>query len=239
MCRRFEFSVCRILVAGLLFFNFYYFFIRANIGPAYYLNKLFYPPKDDILEKSVYQDMSEEYSYLNKKLPDGKYTLFIGDSITKGFNLKEYFVNPYLVNRGIFFDTTYGLLHRIEDNANNLNTEKVFLMIGYNDLRYRTNEEIVKNIAEITKQIKTESIYVQSLLPTKASQKEINKRIIEINMHLRKFCDRNKYRYVDLYSRFVTEEGGINPKYSRDGVHPNFFGYRLWAEVISPYILAE
>jgi len=59
---------------------------------------------------ALYQDLSEEYFYLNKNYDNKKVIVFLGDSITKRFNSDEYFKGTLVLNRGIPFDTTYGVL---------------------------------------------------------------------------------------------------------------------------------
>ncbi len=205
----------------------------------YYVHKLFYLPKDNILQRTIYQDLSEEYAYLNKRLIGKKHIVFVGDSITKGFNFQEYFPNHTIINRGIFSDTTFGLLKRLDRNVVNLYADKIFLMIGYNDLEYRTNGEILRNIADILKQFKTETVYVQSLLSVDATLVSINARIVEINKGIKALCKRHSYVYINLHSHFSNDKGGINRAYSRDGVHPNGSGYLLWSKLVAPFIIQK
>ena len=161
--------LCLILVV----FNGYYFFIRRGVGPYFYINKFLYEPTDNIIHTDMYKDLSEEYLNLNKQIFDPK-IVFVGDSITKLFNIREFSGKIEVINRGIFSDTTHGLLNRLEININNLKIEKLFVMIGYNDLIFRTNLEIVHNIKQILLKSKAAQIYIQSLLPVKSDRKEIN-----------------------------------------------------------------
>lgn len=167
---------CLYLVIALLSFDFYYFFIRRGVGSGYYIKKIIYPD-DTILDSKTYQDLSEEYYVLNKNYGKKEVIVFLGDSITKRFNLEEYFPDLSVLNRGIFNDTSLGVINRLEININNLNIEKIFLMIGYNDLEFRMNTNIIENISNILSKTKSRKIYVQSLLPVNANRKEVNIRI--------------------------------------------------------------
>jgi lysophospholipase L1-like esterase len=222
------------LLIFLIAFNGYYFFIRRDVGPLFYLDKVLYGQKDYILEKKIYKDLSEDYFHLNR-LNTTKNTVFIGDSIVKRFNFQEFFSDFHILNRGIYSDTTAGVLKRLDININNLLIDKLFIMIGYNDLDYRTDDEIVKNIFKIIENIKADKIYLHSILPVNASRHKINQRIISINDMLKDRCPEYKAKYIDLHSHFYLNYG-LHPKFSNDGVHPNHFGYKLWHDVLQDYI---
>lgn len=229
-----------ILFGAFLFlFNLYYFFIREDRGIIYYYEKFFGTPKDPTITSMIYQDMAEEYSILNKNIQNKFVVVFVGDSVTKRFNFQEYFPDILIINRGIFGDTTQGILNRLNQNIQNLNIDKLFLLAGYNDLLFRTDDEIVKNIHLIASRIKAKRICIQSLLPIDPKEKKLNHRIININRSLRLLCRDYGYDYVDLHSHFVGSNGGIYEIYSHDGVHPNAKGYQLWSKILKPMILNQ
>jgi len=225
-----------LLVIGLLIFNSYYFFIGRERSPSFYIQKILNKPKDNIVDSAIYKDLREEYFYLNRYYNDEMVTVFIGDSITKRFNLQEYSKSKKILNRGIFSDTTYGLLQRLDENVNSLNVDKVFVMIGYNDLEYRGNDEIVNNIKQILDRTKSNEKYLQSILPVSSERKEINKRIELLNNQLKKVAVSKGYVFIDLHSRFKSNHGGINPNLTRDGTHPNYYGYQLWFTIIKSFL---
>jgi lysophospholipase L1-like esterase len=220
----------------LFVFNIYYFFAKRSVGPLYYLEKIFQTDNDNILEKSVYQSLSQEYSVLNKNYKRKDVIVFLGDSITKRFNLDEISDTDYLLNRGIFYDTTLGVLKRLNSNVNNLNIKMLFIMIGYNDLKYRDNQRILENIGNILSKARASKVIVQSLLPVDSKRKLINQRIVRLNKQIQLIAQKKGYLYIDLHSKFVTNQGGINKRYSLDGTHPNIEGYKLWYSIIKPYL---
>jgi|GEM_PF-985145 len=215
----------------LLVFNAYYFFIRRGVGPDYYLKRAFSRPSDTILDDPLYRDYAEEYQRLNAKLSGRKVIVFAGDSITRRFKLEEYFPDHPVVNRGIFSDTTLGLLKRLDHTVNNLSIGQLFIMIGYNDLRYRDNEEILRNVDQILSRCKADRIIVQSLLPVAGTRPETNARILQMNAGLQDLCRKHRCEYLDLHRPFARGEA-IDPAYTRDGAHPNAAGYELWAGII-------
>lgn len=227
----FIYSLC----AMLIIFNYYYFFFQKGVGLKHYVIKYLHKPYDNITDNEMYKDLSEEYSYMNKKYEYTK-TVFTGDSITKRFNIQEFSDNYKIINRGIFSDTTQGLICRLDTNINTLNIDKLFLMIGYNDLEFRTNNEIISNIRIILHKLKSKHIYIQSLLPVGSERIEINDRIIKINEQLKQMSNGNTIDYIDLHSHFKTTQNYMKPELTIDGIHPNFSGYKLWFSLIEPLL---
>ncbi|HPI85609.1 MAG TPA: GDSL-type esterase/lipase family protein, partial [Bacteroidales bacterium] len=67
--------------------------------------------------------------------------VFLGDSLTEGFDLQHYFNLPNLKNRGISGDTTYQVLYRLEEIWNS-KPAGLFLMIGINDMFQGEDEPV-------------------------------------------------------------------------------------------------
>lgn len=181
---------------------------------------------------------------LFEQLPDTKHEIiFLGNSITDGAEWAELFKNPRIKNRGISGDTTDGVLYRLKEVTSSA-PDKVFLMIGINDLsRDVSKETVFENICKIATQIKEDSpktrVFIQSILPVNASlgkfAKHTNKgaEVIWVNDQLKDWCGQNKFKYIDLYSRLVspgTQE--LNPDFTNDGLHLTSGGYLQWADRI-------
>jgi lysophospholipase L1-like esterase len=225
------------LISALLVCNIYYFFTRRGVGPSFYFNRVFSSPTDPVLlPDAMYIDQMEEYCTLNEKQKGRSVIVFLGDSITKRFNLQEYIPDTFILNRAIFSDTTAGVLNRLNNNLNTLDIDKLFIMIGYNDLKYRSNSDILHNMSAILSKSTARKIYVQSILPVSASWRDINVRITELNRDLKKLCIEHNYYFIDLHSHFLNSNLGLSPRFSRDGIHPNAEGYALWSDVIKPMI---
>ncbi len=163
--------------------------------------------------------------------------VFIGDSITEGFELNK---TPYEENyevawRGIGGDNTFGLYDRLKVSVYDLNPKLIVLCIGGNNLNTMMDnyEEILKDIKENLPETK---VIVQSIYPTSKTIVERNAIIPGINEELKALVDKYNYSFVDTHSAVVNENNEFDEKYTDDGAHPNEAGYRRICEVLLPVI---
>ena len=198
-----------------------------------------------------YENRLENWILTNKFIPE-KSIVFIGDSITEDFMLDEYFPDFSVINRGIFGDTTLGVLDRMNESVYGLTPSKVFILIGTNDLE-KTNESpeiIAGRIIKITEKIRAErkntKIYIQSVYPVnKTNNKKIkkteigkrnNEKISEINRLLEKAADGKTVIYIDVYRHLTDEENNLDIKYTIEGLHLNAEGYKKVSQLLLPYL---
>lgn len=168
--------------------------------------------------------------------------IFLGNSITDGAEWFELFQNPNIKNRGIGGDDTDGILERLSEVTAS-QPDKIFMMIGTNDLAYgKTVEYVTANYDKIIAQIKKESpkteIYLESVLPVEDAihYTRPNSSIKELNKYLVQLAKDQSLEYIDLAPHFEDENGKLNKKYSIDGLHLNGIGYLRWKELIDEYL---
>lgn len=184
-----------------------------------------------------------EYSLLRRRYVEenrtitGPVVVFVGDSLTFKLSLDR-LAFPRSVNRAIKGDTTVGVLSRLDDNVSGLVVECLFLMIGYNDLKFRSNEEILKNIGNIVTRVKAGRIVLQTVLPIDSRRRWFNKRIVDLNASIRlRYSKAGTVEVLDLYPKFESPDGnGIRESLAVDGVHLSRDGYRIWESCISNHM---
>lgn len=162
--------------------------------------------------------------------------LFLGDSLTLGLHLTHAgFANA--LNRAIEGDTTIGILERLEDNVESVESDCVFLMVGYNDLKFRSNNQILVNLDAIIDRLQAERLIVQSILPIDSRRRWFNRRIVDLNaMIWSRYRESRKVMLMDLYSEFKDPKMlGIRQSFTLDGVHLNRDGYHLWETSIQNF----
>ncbi len=165
--------------------------------------------------------------------------LFLGDSLTEYANWRELFPGHETRNMGIAGDTTDGVLQRLDGIAA-LSPDKIFLMIGINDLFMgRTPKRILDNYKEILAVLKRElpraEVYVQSLLPVE-SMEGVSEGLLDVNAGLKALAGEYGCTYIDLFTPFSDLTVGINPDYTYDGVHLTPEGYAAWKRAIRDFI---
>jgi len=195
------------------------------------------------LSKDIYSEyyIDKVTSFMVSDSGKGK-IVFLGDSLTDICDWSELLNNNDIINRGISFDTTDGVLNRISE-VTRLNPSKVFIMIGINDIgKGRSTKDIINNYKKILDYIKVNSksttIYVQSLLPInkdifKTTTKDEN--IINLNKELVELCNSYGVKYINLYPLFVVDNNKLNPEYTVGGLHVNGKGYLVWKKAIAQY----
>ena len=170
---------------------------------------------------------------MDGNVPDGA-VLFIGDSMTQGLCVSAVF--PLSVNYGIGSDTTAGVLERLSTYRSIQKAGAVVLAIGVNDMKFRSNEEILRNFAAIAARIPERvPIVFSAVLPLNEKKREERRvlyrdRIKMLNARLGEFC-RNSPRlfFLDVGPLLSDETGNLADEYDDgDGVHLNAKGNAVW-----------
>ncbi len=167
--------------------------------------------------------------------------VFMGDSITDGWKLAEYFPDKPYINRGISGQTTPQMLIRFRPDVIALKPRAVLILAGTNDIAGNTGpmtlEMIQNNYASMADLAKANGIKVifASVLPihdygkTKVSERRAPEQILKLNEWLKSYCKANGHTYLDYFSRVVDEKGMLKAELANDGLHPNAEGYKLMA----------
>lgn len=169
--------------------------------------------------------------------------IFLGNSITDIGEWAEIWQNAKVRNRGISGDNTFGVLARL-DEVTASQPERVYLMIGINDIARATPDSIIiSNLIKIIERIRIASprtrIVVQSILPTNDAFTEFKRHqgkdahIRAVNKALESYCTANRISWVDLYTRFLDATGKLDKRYTNDGLHLNGAGYIHWKNILT------
>lgn len=179
--------------------------------------------------------------------------VFIGDSITEFYNMDTFYGDLPVINSGKSGNKTDDIYGGLEEKVYVYNPTKVILMIGTNDLSYRSNEYIVnrikQSIKEINKNRKHAKVYLESIYPVnnKTDNDVVidwmvgtreNSRIMEINKSLKSLCVDKvvKCEYINMYDELTDEEGNLKLDYTIDGLHISPEGYEVITKKLMTYI---
>jgi len=174
--------------------------------------------------------------------------IFLGDSITHLCEWTELFQHHRIKNRGIGGDRSDGVLLRLDEIVSSL-PDKIFIMIGINDLGYGIKvTDIASNYEKIVKHILSKSpntqIYLQSVLPINdklynffyKKAKATNNNIIKLNKHLKDLASEFGVQYIELSSLFIDDKNQLDQQFSADGLHLNGKAYLVWKNAIEQYV---
>jgi lysophospholipase L1-like esterase len=167
--------------------------------------------------------------------------VFMGDSITDGWKLTEYFPDKPYVNRGIGGQTTPQMLIRFRPDVIDLEPRVVVILAGTNDLAGNTGptvlEEIERNFQSMAELARTHKIrmVIASVLPVhdagtaKRTVGRPPEKIRALNDWLKQYCAQNKLIYLDYYGHMLDDKGLLRAELANDGLHPNAAGYKIMA----------
>ncbi|HEY9653142.1 MAG TPA: GDSL-type esterase/lipase family protein [Coleofasciculaceae cyanobacterium] len=233
------------ILCNLLFLSLGIVFISKRGGLSYLQGKLssltggkvVITPRDDI----PYQ--CDRITHFQTLPSTNSEIIFLGDSLTDSCEWSELFANIEIKNRGISGDRTDGVLSRVDDILKS-HPQKIFLMIGINDLvQGVTESQVVGNYRVILEKIKIQSpetqVFIQSVLPinNRKSQEKLklrldNEKVTSVNDNLKELAQEFSFYYIDLFSAFCDDGNALDSRYTTDGIHLNGKGYLLWQEII-------
>ena len=179
--------------------------------------------------------MLRYHSRMDGNVPNQS-VIFIGDSITQGLAVTAV-VNPS-VNYGIGSDTTVGVMQRLPVYRSIEKATAVVIAIGINDMKYRSNEEILYNFKAIADQIpKNVSIIFSAVLPLDEDvrgewQGRNQNRIRELNAKLKGWSETSdNLFFVNAGPQLIDEKGNLADEFhDGDGVHLNSRGNAIWIQ---------
>lgn len=187
------------------------------------------------------------YEKANAALTKAPTVVFMGNSITQCWDEMhpDYFKNNNFAGRGISGQVTQQMMSRFRADVIDLDPRAVVILAGTNDVArnngYISLEHIAQNIESMIQLAKANRIKVIlcSVLPVKQYKwrkdlDNVSWQIVELNKMLKKLARKYGCKWVDFYSPMVDSEGGLDGRYTKDGVHPTPAGYDLMEEIIAP-----
>jgi lysophospholipase L1-like esterase len=194
----------------------------------------------------------KKYAEADKNLPapaaGENRIVFMGNSITELWAQIDhsFFANGIYINRGISGQTSPQMLLRFRQDVINLKPVIVVILAGTNDIAENTGpialEDVFGNIVSMAELAKINNINVilASVLPSydfpwhpglKPAEK-----IVRLNKMIQLYCEKNDIVYLDYYSSMVDTRGGLDKRYSDDGVHPTLAGYKIMEPLVEKAI---
>jgi len=171
--------------------------------------------------------------------PEPARVVFLGDSITDGWKLAQFFPGKPYVNRGISGQTTPQMLVRMFPDVIALKPAALLVYAGTNDIAGNTGPStltmIEDNLQAITELAQAHGIKVILCSVTPVSDYTARKQtlqrppsdILKLNAWMREYAASANAVFADYYAALADGTGMLKEGFSGDGLHPNDKGYAL------------
>ena len=179
---------------------------------------------------AMFQEENQEYTH---KTVDA---VFLGDSLTDGYDVKSYYPEFTVLNRGIGGDTTFWLEKRLDVSLYNVKTKVAIMLIGANnmDTMFENYQRILQSFRENVPKTK---IILLSLTSMGGEWGKKNQLAAYNNVKIKKLAEQYGFDFVDLYSALLNlEDGEIFDEYTTDGGHLTQKGYEVLTNCIKPVL---
>ena len=140
-----------------------------------------------------------------------------------------------------FVKTSTGEEVTLLEDMKNRNIQKVYIMLGINELGWSYSQVFVNDYAELIRKIKEIKpnceIHLQSIIPVtkeKSDSDDIynNTKIAEYNRLIKDLAARENVKYLDVKSAVVDSGGNLPSSASTDGIHINKTYCLKWLDYI-------
>lgn len=197
-----------------------------------------------------YQFAAVKKSYFND-------ALFIGDSRTVGLADYSGWKNPtFYADVGL---TIYDVFDKkiaevggkkvtIEDALKKKSFQKIYIMLGINEMgtgNAKTFTKAYKEVVDRIKELQPDAIiFVEGIMNVSKKKSDTdpifnNKNIKDRNEHLALLADNRKIFYIDVNEAITDSTGGIPAKYTFDNIHLKAAYYSIWTDFLLKHGVVE
>jgi len=210
-------------------------------------------PNDAIVAAPREGTWMKRHDSFNERVKQGNADLiFIGDSITAGWEgvpprggkevWAEFYGKRNAVNLGIGGDRTQHVLWRLDHgNIDGIKPKLAVLMIGTNNSRDNTSDQIASGVKAIVEKLRTKlpatKVLILAIFPRGADKDDPQRKTNEgANATIQKLADGQMVHYLDIGPKFLEADGTLSREVMPDLLHLNEKSYRTWAESTEPKI---
>lgn len=188
-----------------------------------------------VVFETHYSDRCKLFEEENKHITNID-VAFIGDSLTEGYDVKTYYPQYNVINRGIGGDTTFGVEKRLKVSAYDAHPKVATLLIGANnfDTMMDNYENILRGFKENIPETK---IVLLSLTSMAKEWDRNNEKAQANNVKIKAYAEQYDFTFVDLYNPLLDPDTNkLKLDYTTDGGHLTALGYEKVTSVITPVL---
>lgn len=177
--------------------------------------------------------------------PDSKRVNFFtgSSSIALWKDIASYFPEQVVVNRAFGGSQFSDLLYYIDRVIGTCNPAKVFIYEGDNDIAAGEDPESILAEARLVrrfleKRLPNVTVVFISAKPS-PSRWEHREKYLKVNKGLKQLTKKFKNtEFADMWAPMLDQDGQVLPQiFLDDKLHMNSDGYKIWAEVLKPYLV--
>ena len=190
--------------------------------------------------------MSQHESFVARAKQGGIDLLFLGDSITAGWQWGGWGLNVWnkdyaprhAADFGIGYNRTQNLLWQIgHGELDGIKPKAVVLLIGTNNVGRNTPPEIVEGITAIVNEVRiklpSSKLLLIGIFPRGQKSDPVREEVKEINSQIAKLADGKMVQFLDINSKLIAQDGTISENFRPDLLHPKEQGYQIWADAMN------
>ncbi len=168
--------------------------------------------------------------------------LMVGDSRVDEAEWEDLLGRNDIANRGISGDTTAGLLSRFDATFTS-EADVCVIQIGINDLMQGSPvDQVERNFREILRRLgesqRARRIVLTSVLLTGERSRDLNARVQELNVKLKRLAEERSCTWLDL-NELLAPSGHLEGRFTNDGTHLTGEGYKIFAAALKAQLPEE
>lgn len=204
-------------------------------------------PKESVTPVPREGKWMDRHNLINSRAVPGQVdVIFLGDSITQGWEgsgkaaWDKYFAPLKPMNAGIGGDRTEHVLWRLDNgNIKGIAPKVAVIMIGTNNSRTNTSEQIADGIRAIVAKLRDKlpetKILLLAIFPRGVDNNDaLRKTNTGANDIVKSLDDGKNVFFLDIGPKFLTADGVLEKKIMPDLLHLSPEGYEIWAVSILP-----
>ena len=180
----------------------------------------------------------EQYRRENDQLDDYVVEVaFLGDSLTDGYDVANYYPQYITSNRGIGGDTTFDLEARLQTSVYDLKPQVLVMLIGANnvDTMFENYESILMGLQKNLPDTKVVLLSLTAMGGDHWGPK--NKQAAYNNVSIKLLAEKYGFTFVDLFSPlYDVSIGEVYAGYTTDGGHFTHQGYTVITSILTPIL---
>ena len=196
--------------------------------------------------------VARHYGFVERARQGKCDVLFLGDSITDGWNNQKelwarYYAPLKAVNFGISGDRTENIIWRITNGElGGIQPKVVMLLIGTNNTsKGDSAEDIARGVTVIVRTLQARlpkakilllGVYPRGANPADAKTAQFRANISAVNAIISKLDDGAGVRYLYFGDKFLASDGALPKSLMPDALHLSKDGYQIWADSVNPVI---